>query len=31
VPYCVVTYSSGKSHFELIFYTTPRAVELFSA
>ena len=30
VPYCVVTYSSAKSHFGQIFYATPRGVELFS-
>ena len=30
VPYCVVTYSNGKSHFGSIFYVTPRGVELFS-
>ena len=31
VPFCVVTYSNGKSHFGPIFYVTPRGVELFSA
>jgi hypothetical protein len=30
VPYCVVTYSNGKSRFGQIFYATPRGVELFS-
>ena len=30
VPFCVVTYSNGKSHFGPIFYVTPRGVELFS-
>jgi hypothetical protein len=30
VPFCVVTHSNGKSHFEPIFYATPRGVELFS-
>jgi hypothetical protein len=29
VPYCVVTYSSGKSHFEPIFYASPIQIELF--
>jgi hypothetical protein len=31
VPYCIVTYSKGKSHFGQIFYATPRQVELFSS
>ena len=30
VPYCVVTYSNGRSHFGHIFYATPAGVELFS-
>ena len=30
VPFCVVTYSNGKSCFEQIFYATPFGVELFS-
>jgi hypothetical protein len=30
VPYCVVTYSNGKSHFGELFYATPRGIELFS-
>jgi hypothetical protein len=31
VPYCVVTYSNGKSHFGELFYATPRGIELFSS
>ena len=30
VPYCIMTYSNGKSHFGSVFYATPRGVELFS-
>jgi hypothetical protein len=29
-PYCVVTYSSGKSQFGRMFFATPSRIELFS-
>ena len=31
VPFCVATYSNGKSHFGPIFYASPIEIELFSA
>jgi hypothetical protein len=30
VPFCVMTYSNGKSHFGQIFYASPIEIELFS-